>query len=252
MRYSGSNKRRSKRAMTLVELIVAMTLTSLFAAAVVLLIAPVERIYMHTNDLGRAQFVADTVVDAIRAECSSTYITDKGDVWIADSASTTMTPENRSSNDSGDSGSVLVIRKNLNYCETIASDYVIDNSLLEKVRESDENETTGDITSKAIYRMLSSSAGKDVNSGYVHFGYFENGYSNEGGVNYVFPNNYYDFTNPFTYATYEEFTVALNFTAIGYTNNLPSYVECDVTVKKDTETVYTRHVTLCFAAPARS
>ena len=66
------HRKRSKRAITLVELIVAMTLTAIFASSCVLLIMPITKIYKHANDLSRAQLVADTVVDALRTECART------------------------------------------------------------------------------------------------------------------------------------------------------------------------------------
>ncbi|MBR6960505.1 MAG: hypothetical protein IKH76_08520, partial [Clostridiales bacterium] len=57
------NKKWSKKAITLVELIVAMTLTAIFASSCILLILPITQIYRHVNDLSRAELLADTVVD---------------------------------------------------------------------------------------------------------------------------------------------------------------------------------------------
>ena len=75
-------KRKTKLAMTLVELVVAMALTALFATACIMLVLPVERIYTRTTDVSRAQILADTIVDSLRTECANTYIDGKGAVWI--------------------------------------------------------------------------------------------------------------------------------------------------------------------------
>ena len=237
----------NKKAITLVELIVAMTLTAIFAAAVVMLMFPIENIYRHTNDLSRAQLVADTVVDALRHECADTYISGYGDVWIASSGSTIMD----SASPLSDGGHVLVIRKTVGYCETIASNYSIDDAMLAKVQEADENDLDGVVTSRAIYRMFSGDGTPDLNENYVHFGYF--GCTGGGTTGYVLPTSYYDYTNPFPYTTYGEFNVQLNFHWDGNapaSGVNPSYILCDVNVYRGTTLIYTRDdVVLCFASP---
>ena len=56
MRKMKYNK-RSKKGMTLVEMIVAMALTSIFLASCVVLILPVERIYTEVDNSSRAQLL---------------------------------------------------------------------------------------------------------------------------------------------------------------------------------------------------
>ena len=75
---------RSKKGITLVELIVAMTLTSIFAVLCVMLINPIERTYKSTLKLARAQLLADTLIDSIRKECDDVRHDEKTDVWITD------------------------------------------------------------------------------------------------------------------------------------------------------------------------
>ena len=55
---------RTKKGITLVELVAAMALTALFAAACVMLILPVSKIYTNALDQNRVQLVTDTVVDS--------------------------------------------------------------------------------------------------------------------------------------------------------------------------------------------
>ncbi len=50
---------------TLVELMVSMTLTAIFATAVIAIMPSATKIYMQIQDAGRAQVVADMVVDAL-------------------------------------------------------------------------------------------------------------------------------------------------------------------------------------------
>ena len=246
-------RKGNKRAITLVELIVAMSLTALFAASVVMLMLPIEKIYRHTNDLSRAQVVADTVVDALRKECTDTYISGPGDVWIATDGSGLMTVA--APVELPDGGPVLVIRKTAGYCETIASNYSITDSMLASVQEADEISHDGDVTSRAIYRLFPTpvptpGVGTNLDTNYVHFGYFE---CTSGGTDgYVIPTGYYDYTNPFPYTTYGEFNVRLNFQwDTGHTSTtVPSYILCDVNVYRGDTLIYSRDdVVLCFASP---
>ena len=128
---------RSKKGITLVELIAAMALTMFFAVACIMLIVPVSMIYTHTLHENRAQLVADSVVDALRAECSKAIISSSGDVWIAEPGATydgkVFTPTAVKANE----GSVLVFRRNSNFCETIASNYTVSNDLYNAVRDRD-------------------------------------------------------------------------------------------------------------------
>ena len=117
-------KRRSKRGTTLVELIVALTLTMLFGVICIALINPIERIYQRTEKTARAQLLADTIVDSIRKECDGIKNDDINSVWIAngsfdaESASDQLLFDKDCGLKSG-SGSVLVVKKNNSYCEMI-------------------------------------------------------------------------------------------------------------------------------------
>lgn len=246
----------NKRAITLVELIVAMTLTAIFAASVVMLMFPIEKIYRHTNDLSRAQLVADTVVDALRKECTDTYISGYGDAWITSAGDAVMTTAQPISTTDG--GPVLVIRKTAGYCETIASNYAITDTMLTNVQTADENYLEGDVTSRAVYRMFPTpvptpGVGTNLDQNYVHFGYFT--CTGGGASGYALPTGYYDYTNPFPYTTYGEFSVRLNFRWDGIAPTeanhiVPSYILCDVSVYRGDTLIYTRdNVVLCFASP---
>lgn len=248
---------RRKRGITLVELVAAMALTALFAAACVMLILPVSKIYTHTLDQNRVQLVADSVVDSLRAECAKAIITDTGDVWIANMDNYNgLTMASAQPSSSG--GKVLVFRRNKTYCETIASDYEIGNVLYNAVLTKDQADaqykgSAGDaerITSKSIYNMDT----LDKESGLVHFGYYESkSYEislNGQSYSYIYPAEYYDFTNPFTRTTYLGCKVELNFHDLTFdqkNNNKPLYVVCDVTVTDNTGAVYTRSAALCFS-----
>lgn len=263
------NRRRSKRALTLVELVVAMALTVIFAGACIMLIYPISRIYTHMNEQARVQLVADNVVDALRAECARTYIKGPNDVWIAAEESTAYTiPELPVS---AGSGPVLVIRRNYDHCETIASCYSLNDETfnaynvvyaaeLATLAEGEEPQTgaNGGTASRAIYRMFDPAGDpqhRDANAGYVHFGYYE---LDPNASGYVMPIKYYDFTNPLPFASYGErgaYSVELRFHDLTNTTeangNVPAYVLCDVTVLINSQPVYTRsNVVLCFASPS--
>ncbi len=229
--------------MTLVELIVAMALTAMFATACVLLILPVESIYTRSTDVSRAQLIADAVVDSLRTECANTYIKDRGDVIIGE-----FTDDNLLAVSPAASGSVLVISKNSEYCETIFSNKPINKSLYDSHFKDSDILIENKITSLAIHRLFEKENSPDINSGYVHFGYYKSAYDS---ANRIQPDEYYDFTNPFPYATYREYTVDLTFSDIAIkSNTYPAYVLCKVDVKKGNELVYSRNTVLCFAAPA--
>ncbi len=245
---------RKKRGITLVELVVAMALTAIFAMACVMLILPVSKIYTHTLNRNRVQLVGDSVVDSLRAECSKAIITDTGDVWIADMddySGQVMT----SAQPSSGGGKVLVFRRNNNYCETIASNYVIGDTVINEIYTQDQADanykiTEGDsarITSRSVYNMEAA----DKEAGLVHFGYFHSmKYEialNGNNYTYVYPGEYYDFTNPFIRTTYLGCTVDLYFHDIAFDrNNLPAFVICDVIVNDDAGEAYSRSVALCF------
>ena len=235
--------KNSRIAMTLVELVVAMALTALFAAACIMLILPVERMYTRSTDVSRAQLVADAVVDSLRTECANTYIKDRGDVIIGE-----FTDDNLLAVSPSASGSVLVISKNSEYCETIFSNKAINKSLYDTYFKGSDILIDDKITSLAIHRLFEKDNNPDINSGYVHFGYYKSAYD---ASNRIMPDEYYDITNPFPYATYREYTVGLTFSDIDIkSNTYPAYVLCKVDVMKGNELVYSRNTVLCFAAPA--
>ena len=237
---------KSKRGLTLVELVVAMALTMIFMASCIMLVYPVEKIYTHTNDLSRAQLIADAVVDSMRAECSNANISQTGDVYVMSNKGDG--PANSTANAS--CGNVLFIRRNNTYFESIAANYTITDThygLVENadIYDGDNYNASGDIRTRAIYRLYSSGAA-ELNAGYVHFGYFRLGEGATAGN----PTSWtaYDFTNPFTNGAYGRFTVSLEFSdpVCDVTTGCPEYVECDVTVLNNGDAVYTRHVVLCF------
>ena len=244
--------KRSKRALTLVELIVALMLTAIFAAACIMLIYPISRIYTHVNELSSAQVLADTVVDSLRAECSRTTITGVGDVWFASSGSEVMTEHEGLT-----SGHVLVIRRSNDYCETIFADSDIPAEACGEIRAADTDYLNEDsATSRAVYRMFNMSGSEpialasDTDEGYVHFGYYN---AVPDGDGYVCPGVYYDFTNPLSTTTYKDFTVSLEFSDIVYSGTYPAFVTCKVSIMQTrgntAQEVYSRTVVLCFASP---
>lgn len=244
-----SNTRKTRKAITLVELIVAMALTAMFATACIALILPITKIYTETNKISRSQLVADAVVDALRAECSKTIVTDTGDVWLynpADYDGKVLT--DAQVDPSYEKGTVLVLRRNSTYCETISANYVISDELVQKVREKDMfisgADGSGNVTSKSVYNISSD----DAAEGYVHFGYFMSGAVLTKGFTYIYPYDYFDYTNPYTKDSYMGYTVSLYFHDIKYDSNLkPVYVLCDVTVEGESEAACTRSVVLCFS-----
>ena len=221
------NKRRSKKALTLVELVVAMALTMIFMGACVMLVYPVERIYTHTNDLSRAQLVADSVVNSLRAECTMAAIEDSGDLYIVQG--------------DGVFGDALYFRRSNDYIETIASNYVIPQADIDALRTAQAGQPVIEgVENKAVFRLNNT----DVQSGYVHFGYYALDAAAEVDQNAPSSWTVYDYTNPFSSGTYNGFQVRLDFS---YDSDVTDYVLCDVTVLKNGEAVYTRNTILCFA-----
>lgn len=242
---------RTKKGITLVELVAAMALTALFAAACVMLILPVSKIYTNALEQNRVQLVTDTVVDSLRSECSKVIASDFGDVWIADIDSYEGKVMD-SAQPSTEGGAVLVIRRNQNYCETIAANYIITDELYNAVLEKDDSESdykgaTGvnkGVTSRSIYDMNES----DKAAGIIHFGYYTCQITDVSGYAYVYPGDYYDFTNPFTENTYLGCTVELFFHDIEfYENGKPACVCCKVTVTDENGFTYSRDVALSFS-----
>ena len=153
-------------------------------------------------------------------------------------------------------GSVLVIRKSYEYCETLSSNYAITDDLCNAVYNTEKTEDitpkTGNLTSRAIYNMFDTvpaSSDEPVSKiGYLHYGFFKSGADLTNGA---FPSELYDFTDPFLDPTYGEFTVDFVFHDIKLdsSENVPAYVLVDVKVSDDSGIVYTRsNVVLSFAS----
>ena len=255
-------KRITKKAITLVELIVALVLMTLFVSSCVLLIYPITSIYTSVNNTSRAQLLADTVIDELRLECSHTYIKEVGDVWIASE----MTEDGKPGDFSTEPGDVLVIRRSEGYVESIYSDYVIPAAACAEIVKTDEALQNSNVTSRAVYRLFSipeninssnpiPNNDLEVGTGIVHYGYYTYlGGKTDDNTSYAAANDYYDYTNPIPLAAYSishtSYSVRLVFHDITCSDSeqLPAYVLCDVIIVSGAEEIYTRNnVVLCFA-----
>jgi hypothetical protein len=230
-----------------------MTLTAIFAVACVMLIAPISMIYTHHNELARSQLVADNVAACLRAACTGNNVQAHGDVWIASSGNTVI-PEDTSIS-SLPEGDVLIIRKSPDYCISLASNYDITGVQYKNVKDNDKKEDvtyiieTGSngLTTRAVYKMFEqedpASSAVGSSAGHVHYGYFVAGTNTDL---YVFPNEYYDFTDPLNKSIYDKYTVDLKFSNLQYDvgTGAPACVNCLITVKDDNGTVYTREIAL--------
>ena len=232
---------------TLVELVVSMTLTAIFATALVAIMPAATRIYMQIETMSRAQVVADMVVDALREECADTYIEDFASVRIvaepanpASGASITdaetstgdahlLTSLANITSDSASSGTVLIIRKSPGYCEAISSCIAISKSNYNSVKDEDKAyRFENGISSRAVYRFFSydsegaaTTLAEEIRQGYVHYGYYQCGVADriEDGktISCIFPAIRYDYTAPFTSSAYNGYTVAISFSNLEYT-----------------------------------
>lgn len=232
---------------TLVELVVSMTLTAIFATALVAIMPAATRIYMQIETMSRAQVVADMVVDALREECADTYIEDFASVRIvnapanpASGASITdaetstgdgplLTSLANITSDSASSGTVLIIRKSPGYCETISSCIAISKSNYNSVKDEDKAyRFENGISSRAVYRFFSYSSegqattlAEEIRQGYVHYGYYQCGVADrtQDGktISCIFPAIRYDYTAPFTSSAYNGYTVDISFSNLEYT-----------------------------------
>ena len=231
----------SKKGITLVELVVAMTLTSIFAVLCVMLINPIERTYKSTLKLARAQLLADTLIDSIRKECDDVKHDDKASVWITDLSgddSALLSTTAHASNDT--SGNTLVIRRNNNFAESIYAGAEIN---------ADTSNVTGNPltptgTAHAV-ETLKLAGTDNLKSGYVHYGYYQGKEDDDG----FYPIAAYDYTNPVMAKTYGNFTVELHFDQLARKDNkYPAYVMCTVKIMENGKKVYSRSAVLCFAA----
>lgn len=233
----------TKKGITLVELIVAMTLTSIFAVLCVMLINPIERTYKSTLKLARAQLLADTLVDSIRKEVDDVKHEEVTDVWI-----TNLSGEDDSKlldqNDHASnlpSGNTLVFRRNNNYTEAIYAAVGI--SQANKVNVAANPLTPAD-TAHSIDTLFNAGT-ENLAKGIVHFGYYQAKEDDKG----IYPIQPYDYTNPVMAKTYGDFTVTLNFSDLKLRDSkYPAYVMCKVTILENGKTIYSRLAVLCFAA----
>ena len=232
----------SKKGITLVELIVAMTLTSIFAVLCVMLINPIERTYRGTLKLARAQLLADTLIDSIRKECDDVRHDETSDVWITDLSGNddgqlfSDGPANKAS-----SGNTLVFRRNNNYTEAIYAGVGISDANYTAVTG---NVLTPEHTAHSI-DALKIAGSENMKAGYVHFGYYQAKEDNRG----IFPIESFDYTNPVMAKTYGDFNVELKFYDLTLKDSkYPAYVMCKLTIMEKGKEVYSRSAVLCFAA----
>ena len=272
----------SNSGTTLVELVVAMTLTAILATAVVSIMAPASRVFTQVKDLSRAQMTADLVVEALRQECADTYIEDFASVRIVNTTPSAAGDEdlletlNGITSLSDSEGNILIIRKNGGYCEAIYSCLAISPSNYQYVKDEDQanSKYANGVSSKAVYRFFEDSNGsRDTLQGYVHYGYYQCGRSiyevtHSGETKYIsciFPGKRFDYTNPFTIGAYNGYTVSLQFSELSYrlgpgetiddiytkrpesVKVTVSVYKCDYEAQNSEGAVYTRTATLVFA-----
>ena len=237
------------KGFTLVELIVAMTLTAIFATAVVAIMPSASRVFMQIENLGRAEMVADMVVDSLREECADTYIEDYASARIISLNDSGAAPEDASdligdqwgsqlatSEGTIAQGNVLLIRKTGGYSEAIYSALPITVANRTSVYNKDQSHAVGVESSRAVYRLFDNSNGfRETYQGYVHFGYFKNAFndaevdahpedaSNTDKVKVpcFYPYEQYDYTTPFPADAYNGYIVYLEFSNMTYTSVMP-------------------------------
>ena len=253
--------RHSKRGTTLVELVVAMALMSIFAVVCVALINPIERIYTQTSKMASAQLLADTVIDAIRNECDDVDNNDINSVWIAD---VTVADENTDDSQlfngpaglKTTSGPVLVIKRNNGYCEAVYECLSISETNQNNVHSlASENGVDPDTTAFAVDKILEGAA-EGAAQGIVHFGYYK---ATDNGTG-VYPLKAYDYTNPMMASSYNGYYVKLRFkdltTRTVNGEKIPSFVQCVVEVYEgeysddpdSSSMIYSRTAPISFSA----
>ena len=227
--------RRSKKGTTLVELVVAMALTAIFAVVCVALINPIERIYRRTEKLSRAELIADTVIDSIRKECDGVKNDDMSSVWIAAPATFESDQILRNGTEglkvaSDQEGQILLIKKNNSYCEAIYACLPVTEA---NKTEANSNNLEGTNTGHAVDKLFEGSdddIAMNTAKGIVHFGYYQ---ATDKGTG-VYPLKAYDYTNPLMASSYDGYYVKLRFkdltTRTVNGEEIPSFVQCVVEV----------------------
>ena len=270
----------------MVELVVAMALTAILATSVVTVMHPAVSIFLKVQKHTRAQMVADTIADTLRAECASSYIKGYGDARVvsvgAESDHTKgddkiFSELSTQSELSDPDGNVLFIRKNEGYAEALYCNAWISQNDYDDVRKADQGYKAGNVTSKAVYRFFPAGAGVlkvdempvDTRQGYLHSAYYETSSLKldiDGKkVDLVRPTKAYDYTNPFTNDSYNGYTVKLLFSDLSYTiasdeTEVSGYTQRPASVKVTVEVyksgygeqsastlIYTRTALLLFA-----
>ena len=273
MRKVIANRRRnSKRGTTLVELIVSLTLTAMFAVICVMLINPIERTYQRTEKTARAQLLADTIVDSVRKECDGIKNDDVNSVWIANGSFDAATASDQllfdpecgkrisSGLESANKGTVLVIKKNNSYCEMIFASLPITSANKTAANSNQLDDTYSGHAVDELFNGSAEDVAKNTGRGVVHFGYYGAGDKGNG----VYPLKAYDYTNPVVASTYGDYHVKLSFQKLvarteeidGEIHKFPSYVEMEVKVyegdykagENASNLVYTRKAAISFSA----
>ena len=278
-------KKHRDKGSTLVELVVAMALTAILATAVVTVMHPAVSIFLNVQKHSRAQMVADTVADTLRAECASSYIKGYGDARVISVGAENSHSEgdnaifsalNGLTTQSESDGNVLFIRKNEGYAEVLYCNAWISQGDYADVYAIDQEHKTDDVTSKAVYRLFPNVTGTldekqmpiDTRQGYLHSAYYETASTKldiDGKtVTVVHPAKPYDYTNPFASNVYSGFTVYVTYSDFTYesivagsdslADKRPAYVVANIKVydsgfgEQSIDTlVYSRQAVLCFA-----
>lgn len=100
---------RDRRGTTLVELIVSAALAAILAAAVLVVVRPAAAAFVRTQRLARAQSLADTLTDTLRAELQQA----RGTLRFADTADPFAAAAN------ADEGDALVLEQAPGYAEIL-------------------------------------------------------------------------------------------------------------------------------------
>ena len=243
--------KRTRKGITLVELVVAMTMTAMVAVVCVALLNPISKMYQGTVKLSRAQLLGDAIIDSIRKECDGIKTDESTTAWIA--------KLNESDADDGDlidngsarkttngEGNFLVIQKNNNYAEAIYACLPLSKANYDNVHA---NPVQGDKAGHAIDRILPegvySSSEPNVQKGIVHFGYYQAKEDKRG----IFPFRAYDYTNPVLASTYGNFKVKLTFKSLELRDDkYPAFCMCEVVVSENGSKVYSRTAVISFSA----
>ena len=279
-------KKHRDKGSTLVELVVAMVLTAILATAVVTVMHPAVSIFLKVQKHSRAQMVADTVADTLRAECAASYIKGYGDarvinVGAGDSYTagddTIFSELSGLTTPSATNGNVLFIRKNEGYAEALYCNTWISPGDYADVYAADQERKNDNVTSKAVYRLFPDGTGAlkaadkmpiDTRPGYLHSAYYETASTkldiDSKNVTVVYPAKPYDYTNPFSSNVYNGFTVDVTYSDFTYesivegsdslADKRPAYVVATIKVYESSfgeqsinSLIYSRKAVLCFA-----